>query len=185
MCVRVVFFRCVFYYCLPFSVFTLSGDVVTVTTPSDCRWLQVEFRPHGGGGEGEKEEERKKIKVPATGNMVSNFCAAVFFCLAVSSSSFVSSFTHCFVLSKNQLVMFKVSLLQLLCEVKQRAIEELQLLEQPPGKPLILNNCTPAPPTHTHIISQSVIMDYIQMPVPVGICFKNTATQCMHQVHLS
>ncbi|KAI3367183.1 hypothetical protein L3Q82_008235 [Scortum barcoo] len=55
------------------SMFTLNGDVVTVTTPSDCRWLQVEFRPHGGGGaieEGEKDEERKKIKVPATGNMV-------------------------------------------------------------------------------------------------------------------
>uniref|UniRef100_A0A8D3B7U6 USP domain-containing protein n=1 Tax=Scophthalmus maximus TaxID=52904 RepID=A0A8D3B7U6_SCOMX len=60
------------------SLFTLNGDVVTVTTPSDCRWLQVEFQPHGGGGgggEGEEEEERRKIKVPATGNMVSNFCA--------------------------------------------------------------------------------------------------------------
>lgn len=54
-------------------MFTLNGDVVTVTTPSDCRWLQVEFRPHGGGGDGEQEEERRKIKVPATGNMVSNF----------------------------------------------------------------------------------------------------------------
>ncbi|XP_059209927.1 ubiquitin carboxyl-terminal hydrolase 40 [Centropristis striata] len=72
------------------SMFTLSGDVVTVTTPSDCRWLQVEHRPHGGGEGGEKEEERRKIKVPATGNM-------------------------------------------LLCEVKQRAIEELQLQETPPG----------------------------------------------------
>ncbi|XP_071758299.2 ubiquitin carboxyl-terminal hydrolase 40 [Centroberyx gerrardi] len=72
------------------SVFSLSGDVVTVTTPSDCRWLQVEFRPHGGG-EGEKEEERKKARVPASGNM-------------------------------------------LLCEVKQRAIEELQLQEQLLGK---------------------------------------------------
>uniref|UniRef100_A0A3B4YKH0 Ubiquitin specific peptidase 40 n=1 Tax=Seriola lalandi dorsalis TaxID=1841481 RepID=A0A3B4YKH0_SERLL len=74
------------------NVFTLNGDVVTVTTPSDCRWLQVEFRPHGGrGAEGEgEEEERKKIKVPATGNM-------------------------------------------LLCEVKQRAIEELQLQELRPG----------------------------------------------------
>lgn len=71
-----------------FSVFTLNGDVVTVTTPSDCRWLQVEFRPHGGagGGEGEKEEERRKIKVPATGNMVSNFCGASY-SLFVSSSS--------------------------------------------------------------------------------------------------
>ncbi|XP_034531244.1 ubiquitin carboxyl-terminal hydrolase 40 isoform X2 [Notolabrus celidotus] len=68
------------------SMFTLNGDVVTVTTPSDCRWLQVEFRPleGDGDGDGEKEEERRKIKVPATGNM-------------------------------------------LLSEVKQRAIEELQL----------------------------------------------------------
>lgn len=122
---------CVFYYCLVFSVFTLNGDVVTVTTPSDCRWLQVEFRPHEGGGEGEKEEERKKIKVPATGNMVSNFCAAVF-----SLRLFLLPLWHHIVLSKNHLVMFKVSLLQLLCEVKQRAIEELQLQEQPPGKPL-------------------------------------------------
>ncbi|XP_028995909.1 ubiquitin carboxyl-terminal hydrolase 40 isoform X2 [Betta splendens] len=83
------------------SVFTLNGDVVTVTTPSDCRWLQVEFRPHeGGGGKGEKQEERRKIKVPATGNM-------------------------------------------LLCEVKQRAIEELQLQEEP-GAPYCLRqvDCT-------------------------------------------
>ncbi|KAM4625208.1 ubiquitin carboxyl-terminal hydrolase 40 [Polymixia lowei] len=75
------------------SVFSLSGDVVTVTTPSDCRWLQVEFRPHhggGGGGEGEEEEERRKAKVPASGNM-------------------------------------------LLCEVKRRAIEELQLQQQLTG----------------------------------------------------
>ncbi|KAG8013265.1 Ubiquitin carboxyl-terminal hydrolase 40 [Nibea albiflora] len=50
------------------SMFALNGDVVTVTTPSDCRWLQVEFQPLGG--EGEKEEERRKIKVPATGNML-------------------------------------------------------------------------------------------------------------------
>ncbi|XP_029317046.1 ubiquitin carboxyl-terminal hydrolase 40 isoform X2 [Cottoperca gobio] len=79
------------------SVFTLNGDVVTVTTPSDCRWLQVELRPHGGGG----EEERRKIKVPAAGNM-------------------------------------------LLCEVKQRAIEELQLPEQPPGAQYCLRqmDCT-------------------------------------------
>ncbi|XP_041669120.1 ubiquitin carboxyl-terminal hydrolase 40 [Cheilinus undulatus] len=71
------------------SMFTLNGDVVTVTTPSDCRWLQVEFQPHEGGGEGEREEERRKIKVPATGNM-------------------------------------------LLCEVKQRAIEELQIHQGAP-----------------------------------------------------
>ncbi|XP_054470070.1 ubiquitin carboxyl-terminal hydrolase 40 isoform X2 [Anoplopoma fimbria] len=84
------------------SMFALNGDVVTVTTPSDCRWLQVEFRPHGGeGGEGDKEEEMRKIKVPATGNM-------------------------------------------LLSEVKQRAIEELQLEEQPPGAQYCLRHvdCT-------------------------------------------
>ncbi|CAJ1073333.1 ubiquitin carboxyl-terminal hydrolase 40 isoform X1 [Xyrichtys novacula] len=79
------------------SMFSLNGDVVTVTTPSDCRWLQVAFRPHdrGGDGEREKEEEREKIKVPATGNM-------------------------------------------LMFEVKQRAIEELQLH---PGKPLSAQYC--------------------------------------------
>ncbi|XP_041809332.1 ubiquitin carboxyl-terminal hydrolase 40 isoform X1 [Chelmon rostratus] len=81
------------------SMFTLNGDIVTVTTPSDCRWLQVEFQPHGGRGE--EEGERRKIKVPATGNM-------------------------------------------LLCEVKQRAIEELQLQEQPPGAQYCLRqvDCT-------------------------------------------
>ncbi|XP_058471340.1 ubiquitin carboxyl-terminal hydrolase 40 isoform X2 [Solea solea] len=77
------------------SVFTLNGDVVTVTTPSDCRWLQVEFQSPGegggGGGGGDVDEEkRKKVNVPATGNM-------------------------------------------LLCEVKQRAIEELQLQEKASG----------------------------------------------------
>ncbi|XP_019110038.2 ubiquitin carboxyl-terminal hydrolase 40 isoform X1 [Larimichthys crocea] len=83
------------------SMFALNGDVVTVTTPSDCRWLQVDFQPPGGGEEGEKEEERRKIKVPATGNM-------------------------------------------LLCEVKKRAIEELQLQEQLPGAQYCLRqvDCT-------------------------------------------
>ncbi|XP_029900547.1 ubiquitin carboxyl-terminal hydrolase 40 isoform X2 [Myripristis murdjan] len=75
------------------SVFNRNGDVVTVTTPSDCRWLQVALRTQGGEGgeeagerkgEKEKEERRKKAKIPASGNM-------------------------------------------LLCEVKQRAIEELKL----------------------------------------------------------
>nr|XP_046268138.1 ubiquitin carboxyl-terminal hydrolase 40 isoform X2 [Scatophagus argus] len=82
------------------SVFTLNGDIVTVTTPCDCRWLQVEFQPHGGGG-GEEGEERRKVKVPATGNM-------------------------------------------LLCEVKQRAIEELQPQEQPLGAQYCLRqvDCT-------------------------------------------
>uniref|UniRef100_A0A3B5M5R6 USP domain-containing protein n=1 Tax=Xiphophorus couchianus TaxID=32473 RepID=A0A3B5M5R6_9TELE len=46
------------------SVFSRNGDVVTVTTPSDCRWLQVEFRPQIKGGEEEQEEQRKKAKVP-------------------------------------------------------------------------------------------------------------------------
>uniref|UniRef100_A0A4W5QVE5 Ubiquitin specific peptidase 40 n=1 Tax=Hucho hucho TaxID=62062 RepID=A0A4W5QVE5_9TELE len=73
------------------SVFSVSGGMVTVTTPSDCRWLQVEYRPERRrGGEGEEEEERMKAKVPASGNM-------------------------------------------LLCEVKQRAIAELQLQEQLAG----------------------------------------------------
>uniref|UniRef100_A0AAQ4QH47 USP domain-containing protein n=1 Tax=Gasterosteus aculeatus aculeatus TaxID=481459 RepID=A0AAQ4QH47_GASAC len=83
------------------SMFARNGDVVTVTTPSDCRWLQVEFGPHGeGGGDGETEEQRK-IKVPASGNM-------------------------------------------LLCEVKQRAIEELQLQEQISGAQYCLRHvdCT-------------------------------------------
>ncbi|XP_034419262.1 ubiquitin carboxyl-terminal hydrolase 40 isoform X2 [Cyclopterus lumpus] len=83
------------------SMFALNGDVVTVTTPSDCRWLQVEIGPHEDGEGGEKEEEMRKIKVPATGNM-------------------------------------------LLCEVKQRAIEELQLQEQPAGAQYCLRHvdCT-------------------------------------------
>lgn len=38
--------------------------------------------------------------------------------------------------------MFNVPLLQFLCEVKQRAIEELQLQERPPGKLLgVKHNC--------------------------------------------
>nr|XP_057946273.1 ubiquitin carboxyl-terminal hydrolase 40 isoform X2 [Doryrhamphus excisus] len=65
------------------SMFTLNGDMVTVMTPSDCRWLQVEFRTLHGGGGGDTDE-RRIVKVPAAGNM-------------------------------------------LLCDVKQRAIEELQL----------------------------------------------------------
>lgn len=52
------------------SLFSLNGELVTVMTPSDCRWLQVEFRPHGGGGDDlEEEKERKSAKVPASGNM--------------------------------------------------------------------------------------------------------------------
>ncbi|XP_048090976.1 ubiquitin carboxyl-terminal hydrolase 40 [Alosa alosa] len=69
-------------HALDSSIFSLSGDIVTVTTPSDCRWLQVEFR----GKQREEEEEgmKRRGKVPAAGNM-------------------------------------------LLSEVKQRAIEELEL----------------------------------------------------------
>ncbi|KAJ0009110.1 hypothetical protein NQD34_016525 [Periophthalmus magnuspinnatus] len=48
------------------SVFTLNGNVVTVTTPSDCRWLEVEHQPNIRHGE--KEEEPNKVKVLATGN---------------------------------------------------------------------------------------------------------------------
>lgn len=48
------------------SVFSRNGDVVTVTTPSDCRWLQVEHQPNIR--QGLKEEEPKKVKVLATGN---------------------------------------------------------------------------------------------------------------------
>ncbi|XP_036396124.1 ubiquitin carboxyl-terminal hydrolase 40 isoform X1 [Megalops cyprinoides] len=56
------------------SLISRSGDIVTVTTPSDCRWLQVEFCPRGGRGaeegEEEDEEERRRGKVPASGNML-------------------------------------------------------------------------------------------------------------------
>uniref|UniRef100_A0A672SSW6 USP domain-containing protein n=1 Tax=Sinocyclocheilus grahami TaxID=75366 RepID=A0A672SSW6_SINGR len=53
------------------SIFSLSGDIVTVTTPSDCRWLQVEFCPQSGIKEEEKEEQgKKRSKVSASGNMV-------------------------------------------------------------------------------------------------------------------
>lgn len=65
-------------------MFTINGDVVTVTTPSDCRWLQVEFRPHGAG---EEQDDRRKVKVPATGNMVGVFCLAVYFYYVVVIST--------------------------------------------------------------------------------------------------
>lgn len=57
-------------------MFTINGDIVTVTTPSDCRWLLVEYQPHGagGGGDGDHREERRKVKVPAAGNMVGKLC---------------------------------------------------------------------------------------------------------------
>ncbi|KPP72317.1 ubiquitin carboxyl-terminal hydrolase 40-like [Scleropages formosus] len=54
------------------SLFSLRGDVVTVTTPSDCRWLQVEFRPRGDRPREGKEngEERRREKISASGNML-------------------------------------------------------------------------------------------------------------------
>ncbi|XP_035250383.1 ubiquitin carboxyl-terminal hydrolase 40 isoform X2 [Anguilla anguilla] len=56
------------------SIISVSGDIVTVTTPSDCRWLLVEFSPRGGrGAAGEEEQderERRRGKVPASGNML-------------------------------------------------------------------------------------------------------------------
>lgn len=67
-------------------MFTLNGDIVTVTTPSDCRWLQVEFDPHGGRG-GDGGGDKLKIKVPATGNMVSH----VFFHIIASFKHHVVS----------------------------------------------------------------------------------------------
>lgn len=101
------------------SVFTVNGDIVTVTTPSDCRWLQVEYQPEGGE-DGDKQEERGKVKVPAMGNMVSNFFVLT---LIVNMLFFIKMNYLC-------LIFFS----QLLCEVKQRAIEELNLQEQPQGK---------------------------------------------------
>ncbi|XP_051987038.1 ubiquitin carboxyl-terminal hydrolase 40 [Xyrauchen texanus] len=53
------------------SIFSLSGDIVTVTTPSDCRWLHVEFCPQSGMEEDKYEEqEKKRSKVSASGNML-------------------------------------------------------------------------------------------------------------------
>lgn len=81
-----------------------------MTTPSDCRWLQVEYQ-QAGGGVGEKQEEKMKIRVPASGNMVRSF---LFFQLV-----FINQYS-CL-----------ICLLQLMRDVKQRAMEELRL---PPGK---------------------------------------------------
>ncbi|XP_051941258.1 ubiquitin carboxyl-terminal hydrolase 40 isoform X1 [Hippocampus zosterae] len=50
------------------SMFTVNGDVVTVMTPSDCRWLQVEFQPQGARLGGGGEEDSRRVKVPAAGD---------------------------------------------------------------------------------------------------------------------
>ncbi|TRY89846.1 hypothetical protein DNTS_010127 [Danionella cerebrum] len=54
------------------SIFSVSGDVVTVTTPSDCRWLQVEFCAQRGMKQDveEAEQGKKRSKVSASGNML-------------------------------------------------------------------------------------------------------------------
>ncbi|XP_067315155.1 ubiquitin carboxyl-terminal hydrolase 40 [Pseudorasbora parva] len=53
------------------SIFSLDGGIVTVTTPSDCRWLQVEFCPQSGMKEEEEEVQgKKRSKVSASGNML-------------------------------------------------------------------------------------------------------------------
>lgn len=112
------------------SMFALNGDVVTVTTPSDCRWLQVEFVPQKAG-EGEEEEEMRKIKVPATGNMV-----IMYFILFLTY--LVGLFISYLLIERH--VVHSDSYFQLLCEVKQRALEELQLPPPPAGKMLGLHN---------------------------------------------
>lgn len=53
------------------SVFSVSEDVVTVMTPSDCRWLQVEFHTHTT--QEEEEKEGKVMKIPAAGSTVGKY----------------------------------------------------------------------------------------------------------------
>lgn len=52
------------------SIFNMNGDVVTVMTPSDCRWLQVQFCPQSGMEEEDAEQDKRRSKVSASGNMV-------------------------------------------------------------------------------------------------------------------
>ncbi|XP_066521481.1 ubiquitin carboxyl-terminal hydrolase 40 [Hoplias malabaricus] len=73
------------------SVFSVEGDVVTLMTPSDCRWLHVQLLPQTT----EEEEEGTRKKIPASGDT-------------------------------------------LLREVKQRALEELQLEEKLTGVPFCM-----------------------------------------------
>uniref|UniRef100_A0A8B9GZ44 Ubiquitin specific peptidase 40 n=1 Tax=Astyanax mexicanus TaxID=7994 RepID=A0A8B9GZ44_ASTMX len=49
------------------SVFSVNGDLVTVMTPSDCRWLKVQFQLQSGM---EEEEECLMRKIPASGDTV-------------------------------------------------------------------------------------------------------------------
>uniref|UniRef100_W5MVH3 Ubiquitin specific peptidase 40 n=1 Tax=Lepisosteus oculatus TaxID=7918 RepID=W5MVH3_LEPOC len=51
---------------LDLSQFTLNGDIVAVTTPSECRWLQVAPWTGEAAGEG----DGKAVKVPASGDML-------------------------------------------------------------------------------------------------------------------
>lgn len=71
-------------------MFTINGDVVTVTTPSDCRWLMVEYQPDQAEacGDGDHREDRRKVKVPATGNMVSAYLPVSLFSLFYPSTCF-------------------------------------------------------------------------------------------------
>ncbi|XP_077416096.1 ubiquitin carboxyl-terminal hydrolase 40 isoform X1 [Vanacampus margaritifer] len=52
------------------GMFTVNGDMITVMTPSDCRWLQVEFQTQAGSLAGGDAEERRRVKVPAAGDML-------------------------------------------------------------------------------------------------------------------
>lgn len=96
-------------------------------------------------------------------------------CLVVSSSSLSLYLSITLLFPKSNSVMFNVSLFQLLCEVKQRAIEELQLQEQPPGKLLgVKFNCLQGAswPASSLLLRVSYIC---RCRNPVGICFNNTA----------
>ncbi|XP_076871413.1 ubiquitin carboxyl-terminal hydrolase 40 isoform X2 [Brachyhypopomus gauderio] len=49
------------------STFRVSGDTVTVMTPSDCRWLQVGYWPQTAS-EDDGRQEGKMRKIPASGD---------------------------------------------------------------------------------------------------------------------
>lgn len=94
------------------SIFNMNGDIVTVTTPSDCRWLQVEFCPQSGMEEEDAVQDKRKSKVSASGNM-------------------------------------------LLSEVKDKALEELQLQDKLSGVECCLRQMDRSgkllPPVHEHL----------------------------------